>query len=578
MAEAQGTSAALAAELERMQRIVTGAGDGARPRLTPAQRHNVVATAEAAIAHRFVRAIGDDPAVQAMNATPEAHQLAAMSLAGSLARHDGAGAGNPFRHTQLASAYSGELRFIAYAQERAGNQVDLEPIKRNVFEHADRLQAQDKAAAAVEGNTAELMAQYRALPSSHGGRYVGADLVKELFEDYSQSREARNRYNGPVHNSAAVLAAALFRDGLRNDAHPEQTTVAFLTGSPGAGKTTTVLSSDGVLDPHVRMVYEGQMFRPDQSFPKIEAVLQHGFRPEIIAVQPKPENALENTFRRFDHVGRGASIQVMSLIQGELAKGLRQVHSRFGEAVALRIFDYRDAVTAVERKGWPAVSVLESEGDQHAIQARLAVHLERHRAGGTITDACYRQAAGLAPSRVSLGDRRVGADADYERAEGERGSRSPLRADAARLLIVNSADYPNLRSDELARAHFVARQDTAWSQDYDTKHGASVAGRSQLLASEHGRVLAATLRNFSKEDSCRRYPELADLHASIAGALAHLRKGGAGDSAISAAQARLVDRHAQDLSRGCGPKAVQLLARERDAREAGHERPGCDTR
>lgn len=45
---------------------------------------------------------------------------------------------------------------------------------------------------------------------------------------------------------------------------------------------------------------------------------------------------MESTFRSFDQVGRGASIQTMELIQGELAGGLREIHSRFSGMLALQ--------------------------------------------------------------------------------------------------------------------------------------------------------------------------------------------------------------------------------------------------
>lgn len=83
-------------------------------------------------------------------------------------------------------------------------------INRLNFEHGDRQAAQLLAISAVTTNTEQFANRYKQHPEAHGGRYVAADLAKELFDDYNQSREARTRYNGPVHNSAAALAGQLF--------------------------------------------------------------------------------------------------------------------------------------------------------------------------------------------------------------------------------------------------------------------------------------------------------------------------------------------------------------------------------
>ncbi len=468
--------------------------------------------------------------------------------------------------------YSLRSGFLRALNDEQGRPVPLQ-IRTGDYKHPDRQQAQATAIRAVEADSPNLMDRYRGLPEAHGGRYVGADLAKELFSDYNQSREARNRYNAPVHNSAAVLASQLFDHALLDHSNPDRTRAVFLTGSPGAGKTTSVMSQ-GELDTSIAVVYEGQMFRPEQSFPKIDAALAQGLKPEIIAVQPRPETALENTFTRVDDVGRGASTQVMSQIQGELAKGLREIHSQYGDAIELRIIDARDQENRVELKGWHQLHVLESEGTQDAIKQRLDAHLERHRAAGTITDACYRQAASLAPARESLADRRlgVGHDPDHERIELQH--RPPLTAAQAQLLIATAAERPNMRSDELARAHFVARQDKAWTETYDAQHGPSVSKRSQQLASDHGALLADRLRNVDPVKGCQQFPELENSHSSIAGTVAHLREQGQAPTAIEAARARLKGALADRLEAGVGSPPVQVRNTEQTSkREQGPPGP-----
>lgn len=639
---AAGSSAALARQLERLVGVVQDATDGHRERLTADEHRTMVSTAEKAVATRTLFALGDDPVVQAVNRTPERHQLAASGLASALASHDGREHPNPFQNEQLATSYARQQQFDAHLARREAEQNNVaggrwivqqwnegrgiyedrlqtasatdandlfrkgseyrihdarfndvaaeyppalrgEPeysprsgfaralsneqdrptpieIRRSNYDHGDRQAVQQQAVSAVLNETGRMMERYRELPEAHGGRYVGADLAKELFADYNQSREARNRYNAPVHPSAAALAGELFNQAVLDHGHPQRDRAVFLTGSPGAGKTTMVLDQ-GQLQENIAVVYEGQMFRPEQSFAKLDAALAQGLKPEIIAVQPRPETALENTFNRFDHVGRGASIQVMSQIQGELAEGLRKIHAQYGDRVDLRVIDTREVAhtgRATEHKGWQNLQILESEGNQDAIKDRLAAELQRHRAAGTITDACYRQAAGQAPLQGQLTDRRMGPGHDPDAERIEHKPHAPLSAEQARVLIATTADRPALRSDELARAHFVARQDKAWSESYDQEHGPDVARRSQRLAVQHGQVLAKKLLQDDAVKGCTVYPELVNSHRSIAGAAAHLREQGQAPKAIAVAQERLKNGLADRLSLGIGSPNVTV--------------------
>lgn len=141
----------------------------------------------------------------------------------------------------------------------------LEPIARQQFAEPDRARVQDEAIASAIGRTEWHIQRYRQDPRSFGGRYVAADLFKESFEAFAASKDARNRYNTPVHNAAAVLSAEQLRRLLAEPA-PERDAVVFLTGVPGAGKTSSVLTSNEAGFPsHYRAVFEGQLVRPEST-------------------------------------------------------------------------------------------------------------------------------------------------------------------------------------------------------------------------------------------------------------------------------------------------------------------------
>jgi hypothetical protein len=273
--------------------------------------------------------------------------------------------------------------------------VKLEQIVRRDFSQPDRAEVQERVAQQVEHDPEPFLARYIEDPRSFGGYYVNSDLFKETFAEYRESRQTRNRYNAPVHNAAAVLASEQFRRVISYDLELGRNVALFLTGIPGAGKTTYVLRG-GQLPGNVGVLYEGQLANAAHAFAKIGLAHDAGLRTEITVVHITSERALRNTLFRFETEGRGASIEAMASIQGGLPAGLRAIHERFGGAVDLRIVDRRGTIAKVLR-GWQHLSQLESEGGYEDIKRNLAGILERDYHAGEIAQEAYEQALGQAP-------------------------------------------------------------------------------------------------------------------------------------------------------------------------------------
>lgn len=292
----------------------------------------------------------------------------------------------------------------------------LETIQRRLFHDPELDAVQERVARSVESNPEAFFSAYLKNPLAHNGRYINADLFKEVLDPYPLSNENRNRYNGAVHNSAAVLSSALFQRMLEGTIMEGRDSVIFLTGIPGAGKTTSVLAG-GALPENAHIIYEGQLSRPESSLNKFEAVIKAGLQPVIVAVHAKPENALANTLKRFNLVGRGAAISVMADIQGGLAHGLSKLYDRFGDKLALKIVDVRNQSQSQEVIGWNYLDLLRTEGNSNEITERLKNKLDQLRNENSITDAAYRQAAGLeARPHRPVGSERLGE----QEADGDR--------------------------------------------------------------------------------------------------------------------------------------------------------------
>lgn len=267
----------------------------------------------------------------------------------------------------------------------------LEPIRKRGYSTTAQASLEAKAIESAETDTERHLADYIDDSRSFNGKYVAADLMKETFDFYSESNEARTLANGPVHNSATVLAAELYR---RNLTSPDISgnTVVFLTGVPGAGKTSSIVS-EGSLPDEVRMVFEGQLSNPESGIEKIRLALAAGLDARILAVHTTPEIALRNTFTRFDDIGRGAGIGLMADIMAKLPGALKTILNEFGDKVSFTIIDRRNNPIKIYN-GTNNLSILESEGDYDSIKNRLESTALAYRQQGRINDQAYRQATG----------------------------------------------------------------------------------------------------------------------------------------------------------------------------------------
>lgn len=265
-----------------------------------------------------------------------------------------------------------------------------------------RLRAAEAAAIELaRKRTDQVLKAYSERHDTFGGRYVCADTMKELMPGFAESRETRTELNGAVHNAAAVLSSEQFHRLIEAGPKPGADRAVFVTGIPGAGKSTSVVTA---ITSDAGVVFEGQLSRPGPGMEKIDQALKAGFKIEIVAVHINPETALERTNFRFldPNNGRGASIGVMSEIQGNLPDGLRQIHDRFGDRVNLSVLDNTPGKLSAQT-GWQELPTLEKEGNREQIADRLHTALEAGYQSGKYTADFYAQAAGRRPAERVAG-------------------------------------------------------------------------------------------------------------------------------------------------------------------------------
>ncbi|CAM8665457.1 hypothetical protein CVO77_20250 (plasmid) [Sphingopyxis lindanitolerans] len=313
----------------------------------------------------------------------------------------------------------------------------LEPIRVLEFADADRADVQRRVVDAVQAAPERFLTDYAARPGTFGGRYVCADAMKELLPEYTASREARGRYNAPVHNAAAVLAAEQYRRVVADSSDPARNLVLFVTGMPGAGKTSEIqyaaLHEGNRLGRDVRAIFEGQLVDPQASIAKVEQALSAGCRVGVIAVLPRPEEALAHTFQRFEELGRGASAAVMVRIQEGTPDGLEALLGRFGDQISVAVHDVRDRANVHRLEGMDGVNIWQKELENGPVQERLEREFDRLNQLGRVSADCALQFKGQSPhgQLYAIGGPDVGgslAHGDGRKATPESGRTSLLNA------------------------------------------------------------------------------------------------------------------------------------------------------
>lgn len=277
----------------------------------------------------------------------------------------------------------------------------LEPIKPLDVAQPDRADVQRRVIAAVEADPERFLTAYAAHKDSYGGRYVCADLMKDVIPEYAASKEARGRYNAVVHNAAAVLAAEQYRRVIADGSDPARTEALFVTGMPGAGKTSQLQRAAAVagdrLSPDIRVIYEGQLVDAGSSAVKVQQAIDAGLHPTVVAVLPRPEQALEFSIKRFDEYGRGAGVGVMTRIQEGTPDGLNGLLERFGDRIAIEVHDVRDRLNPVRHNGRDGIEVWQEELSHGSVRERLTTEFERRRAAGLVSEDAQRQFRGEPP-------------------------------------------------------------------------------------------------------------------------------------------------------------------------------------
>ena len=263
---------------------------------------------------------------------------------------------------------------------------------------------QKKEIQRAKNETDLILQDYNEHPDTMQGRYICSDTFKEL-SPYFENKENRAIINDVIHNTCAVLAATQFEEVLKRN-EPNKTEAVFITGIPGAGKTTSVKKF--MEKPNTKLIFEGQLANPTPTIPKIEQCLNKGLNVTIAVVHINPEKALENTFKRFNEYGRGGSIEVMSNIQGNLPNGLKKLKEHFGDKIKMIAIDRNNGNKILQDK--KEIENLINIGSKDEIFKRLKTKLDKDYEAGQISQDCFNQANKTNLTNIMLNQTKITQD------------------------------------------------------------------------------------------------------------------------------------------------------------------------
>lgn len=283
----------------------------------------------------------------------------------------------------------------------------------------DHLKDIDKAASNyIEKNT------------SGGTLTVSSDAAREMLPGYGTPAE-RTQNTLVLGPASSKLADAAWEKAIEEGPTDAKPGVEFLTGSPGSGKSSSVIDND-LADSKFKVVSEGMMDNYDRSAARIQQAIDAGFIPSlrlIYAIDPK--TTLRRAVARAMEHGRPVTVKLMSRLYVEIPKTVERLAEHFGDKLGVQVFDNSRDGRGAKRSD--IASAVAATGEYTVDTAREAMldELAKLSSEGKVTPDLFRKFQGdlKASDTAAIGGHRGGEVAqaperanreDQPRREGSR--------------------------------------------------------------------------------------------------------------------------------------------------------------
>jgi len=254
---------------------------------------------------------------------------------------------------------------------------------------AGPVEAAKQADAYLREHLNEAVEKYLKENTSGGTLAVSSDAARELLPGYATPAE-RTANNFALGPASSRLADAVWQRAMQDGPTAERYIITFLTGSPGSGKTSSLL--DGGQHTPVALISEGMMDHFGKSAARIQQAIDAGFVPTLRLVYAiDPRTTLRRAVSRAMKYGRPVAISQMSRLYVEIPKTVVLLTQHFGDKLGVRVFD--NSADGRAPKDSTLETAVRATGEYTEATAKEAMlhELEGLRNTGKISTELYRQ-------------------------------------------------------------------------------------------------------------------------------------------------------------------------------------------
>jgi DNA polymerase III delta prime subunit len=216
----------------------------------------------------------------------------------------------------------------------------------------EQQKVEEAVSARVQNDLDTFIQQYRLLPKTRDGKYISADLAKELLDEYVQDRTRMTR---AVHNTSSALVEEIYSRVLSLGNGAAVADVVFFTGPPGVGKTTSFERIS--IEAQTKLEYECNLSDPVRAQSRIDKALAKGCGVNIYVWFADPTTCLRRIVHRACDQGRVVDIQYLAETFVQLRKTLMQLEEHYRDKIQLRLIDNNREWTSVPPEQMPAPEV-----------------------------------------------------------------------------------------------------------------------------------------------------------------------------------------------------------------------------
>lgn len=268
---------------------------------------------------------------------------------------------------------------------------------------AGPVEAAKQADAYLREHLNEAVEKYLKENTSGGTLAVSSDAARELLPGYATPAE-RTANNFALGPASSRLADAVWQRAMQDGPTAERYIVEFLTGSPGSGKTRSVISSKEETRA-AAIISEGMMDHFGKSETRIQQAIEAGFVPtlRLVYVSDPKVTARRAVARAMEH-GRPVAISQMSRLYVEIPRTVAKLEKHFGDRLGVSAFD--NSVDGKLPRQTSTATALRATGKYTVSTAEEAMldELDKLRNDGRISPELYSKFTGTSgPSDTARG-------------------------------------------------------------------------------------------------------------------------------------------------------------------------------